>query len=478
MIKRYILPLLLVCILGCKAEQETTPSTVLKGAKVYLGNGGEIENSVIIIDNGIITTIGGKDTPIPDYADIIDVTGKYITPGLVDAHVHFSQTGYFDGRPGVLDIRDSIDFEEVQERQRNNPERYFEAYLRSGVTAVYDVGGFTWSLALQESVRNNPNAPHVAATGLLLTPPSDRKTTYSRTSTDSQFVSITSAEVGTKAVILNDSLGATGIKIHEIYLDDTVFMKSMIAVKNKIEERGNKMIVDAIPLEQAKQALRFGAKMLVHSVDDQPIDEEFIRMAKALDIIYCPTVIVVEGYLNSFKSLNGEFVINDPNIVIDEGTKNLLKSSTRFFQYFPAKDDKVAALESFIDGFEKMTTDREKMVLENLKRVYDQGITIALGTDAGNPGTLHGISVYDEMEAMQRAGIPGKEIIQMATKNGALAMERANDFGTLENGKMADLIILSDDPSTDISNMRTITHVMKGGLLRPVNKPFEKVVHN
>jgi imidazolonepropionase-like amidohydrolase len=218
--------------------------------------------------------------------------------------------------------------------------------------------------------------------------------------------------------------------------------------------------------------------MLVHSVDDQPIDEEFIRMAKALDIIYCPTVIVVEGYLNSFKSLNGEFVINDPNIVIDEGTKNLLKSSTRFFQYFPAKDDKVAALESFIDGFEKMTTDREKMVLENLKRVYDQGITIALGTDAGNTGTLHANSVYDEMEAMQRAGIPGKEIIQMATKNGALAMERANDFGTLENGKMADLIILSDDPSTDISNMRTITHVMKGGLLRPVNKPFEKVVHN
>lgn len=477
MLKKYFLLVLLACILGCTAEKETKPSTVLKGAKVYLGNGGELEDGVIIIDNGIITTIGSKDTPIPANSDVIDVTGKYITPGLVDAHVHFSQTGYFDGRPDVLDIRDSINFVDIQERQRNNPERYFEAYLRSGVTAVYDVGGFAWTLELQKTVENNLNAPHVAAVGLLLTPPSERKTTYSRTPTDSQFVSITSAEVGVKAVILNDSLGATGIKIHEIYLDDTVFMKSMIAVKNEIEARSNKMIVDAVTLEQAKQALRFGAKILVHSVDDQPIDEEFIMMAKELDIIYCPTIIVVEGYLNSFESLNGNFAINDPNNVVDEGTKNLLQSSKQFFQYFPPKEDEVAALESVVERFRKMTADREKMVLENLKRLYDEGITIALGTDAGNPGTLHGISVYDELEAMQRAGIPAKAIIQMATKNGALAMERVDDFGTLEKGKMADLIILSDDPSTDISNMRTITHVMKGGMLRPVNQPLVKVIN-
>lgn len=477
MLKKYSLLVLLACVLGCTAEKETKPSTVLKGAKVYLGNGGELEDGVIIIDNGIITTIGSKDTPIPANTDLIDVTGKYITPGLVDAHVHFSQTGYFDGRPDVLDIRDSIDFVEVQEQQRNDPERYFEAYLRSGVTAVYDVGGFTWTLSLQESVENNPNAPHVAAVGLLLTPPSEEKTTYSRTPTDSQFVSITSAEVGAKAVILNDSLGATGIKIHEIYLDDTVFMQSMIAVKNEIEARGNKMIVDAIPLEAAKQALRFGAKILVHSVDDQPIDEEFIRMAKESDIIYCPTIIVVEGYLNAFKSLNDEFVVNDPNNVVDEDTKNLLKSSKRFLKYFPSEDDKVVALQGLIEGIGKMVAYREKIALENLKRIYDEGITIALGSDAGNPGTLHGISVYDELEAMQRAGIPAKAIIQMATKNGALAMERANDFGTLEKGKMADLIILRDDPSTDISNMRTITHVMKGGMLRPVNEPFERVVN-
>jgi len=107
-------------------------------------------------------------------------------------------------------------------------------------------------------------------------------------------------------------------------------------------------------------------------------------------------------------------------------------------------------------------------------RVYEAGIPIAVSTDAGNPGTLHGISIYDELEAMQQAGIPPADLIVMATKNGARTMDREGDFGTLEKGKMADLIVLERDPGSDISNMRSITHVMRGGLLRPVDQPFEK----
>ena len=71
----------------------------------------------------------------------------------------------------------------------------------------------------------------------------------------------------------------------------------------------------------------------------------------------------------------------------------------------------------------------------NLKKMYDAGALIAVGTDAGNPGTLHGISIYDEMEAMQKAGISPNDLIVMATRNGAIAMDRIDDFGTLESGK-------------------------------------------
>jgi imidazolonepropionase-like amidohydrolase len=75
---------------------------------------------------------------------------------------------------------------------------------------------------------------------------------------------------------------------------------------------------------------------------------------------------------------------------------------------------------------------------------------------------------------MQRAGIPAKDLIGMATRSGALAMRRLDDFGTLEPGKMADLIVLDKDPSADAAHFRSITHVMRGGLLRPVDVAFEK----
>ena len=114
------------------------------------------------------------------------------------------------------------------------------------------------------------------------------------------------------------------------------------------------------------------------------------------------------------------------------------------------------------------------MMYSNLKLVHAAGIPIAVSTDAGNPGTLHGLSIYDELEAMQAAGLSANEIISMATRNGAIAMRREKDFGTLEAGKIADLIVLEKDPSADVNNFRSITHVMRGGLLRPINIPFEK----
>jgi len=461
---------LLILLVGCENKTEKEHYSVLKGATIFIGNGSRIAKGTIVIKEGVITAIGDENTTIPEGADIIDVTGKYITPGLIDAHVHFMQTGFFDARPDQLDIRDSIDYNQLQARLKDDPDRYYEAYLRSGVTAVYDVGGFNWTLGLQQSAEKNLNAPHVAASGMLLTPASKEQTAISNTATDSVFVNLTSPEIGRRTVRLNDSLGATGIKIHQLFLQDTVFMKSMLAVQDEIAKTNNKMIVHATTLEQAKQALRFNAKILVHSVDDYPIDDEFVRLAKEMNVIYCPTLIVLKGYLRAFESLQTDFILNDPNNAVDADTKLLMQSASSFFKFNPHGEN----FEVFLGNFEGYVNSIQKTMFDNLKRVHEEGITVAVSTDAGNPGTLYGISIYDEMEAMQAAGIEAEDIIQMATKNGAMAMERLNDFGTLETGKMADLIVLDSDPSTNISNMRSITHVMRGGFLRPVNEPFQK----
>ena len=96
----------------------------------------------------------------------------------------------------------------------------------------------------------------------------------------------------------------------------------------------------------------------------------------------------------------------------------------------------------------------------------DAGLTIAMGTDAGNPLTLHGPSVYAEMEAMQAAGMTPMEVLVASTRSGALAMRRLDDFGTVEKGKRADLLVLAADPVRDIRNLRQLRYVVKGGVVR------------
>ena len=88
-----------------------------------------------------------------------------------------------------------------------------------------------------------------------------------------------------------------------------------------------------------------------------------------------------------------------------------------------------------------------------------------VATDAGNPLTLHGPSIFTEMEAMQAAGVPAADILVMATRNGARAMGRERDFGTLEPGKLADLLVLAEDPRADVRAFRSRTHVMRAGRL-------------
>jgi imidazolonepropionase-like amidohydrolase len=103
----------------------------------------------------------------------------------------------------------------------------------------------------------------------------------------------------------------------------------------------------------------------------------------------------------------------------------------------------------------------------NLKRVSDAGITIAMGTDAGNPLTLHGPSVYAEMEAMQAAGLTPMQVLVAATRGASLAMGAEEVTGTLEKGKAADLIVVGADPTRDIANLRKLRYVMRAGVLYP-----------
>ncbi|MBZ9628818.1 amidohydrolase family protein [Psychroflexus sp. CAK1W] len=466
------LPLLLIIFISCNNAENTNPEYIVyKGATLFDGNGKKIENSVIVIKEGTIEAAGDENTAIPDNAEIIDVEGKFITPGLIDAHVHLSATGLFDTRPGMIKEKlvDSLNYLAAKAWTKNNIEKYYEAYLRTGVTAVYDNGGSPWTITLQESAETNLNAPHVAAAGPLITPAPERFVKSINPPVEKEMVRLTSDSLGQKVVQYNTYLGSTGIKIWRMSLDDSEFMANLKAVAEEVQNVGNKMIVHVSTLEEAKAALELGAKLLVHGVNDKIVDSEFVELIKNKNALYTPTTGSSDLWRLAMMALLGEKVeINDLNKVVDERTLRFLNNPEEYISDFDT-----LTVQEYIDfSLSKEYRKSDSLELANLKKLWDAGVTITVGTDAGIPGSMHGISYYNELEEMQKAGIPPAELIIMATRNGAMAMERLDDIGTLEKGKMADLIILEKDPSEDISNIRSITHVMRGGLLRPVNEKF------
>jgi imidazolonepropionase-like amidohydrolase len=452
-----------LALTSCEDAKSESPIYAVTGATLFDGTGAEaISNSIIIVREGRIECVGEQDDcSIPSKAETIDASGKYITPGMIDAHMHFSQTGFFDGRPDAMDITDEYPFPDVAAYQKQNPQRYYDTYLCSGITGIYDVGGFSWTIDFQEEAEGNPKAPHVAAAGPLLTPapgapfdlPSDRV-----------LVNLDSEETGVKTVQYLSSLGSTGIKFWQINTRSDEYMEWVSAAAEEIKKEGNQMIAHATTLEQAKAALKNGTKLLVHSVQDKDIDDEFIALAKENGTFYNPTLIVSAGYTLAYRVAAdiAPLPVNDPNGCVDTKTMDLITSASQFKDHERLSTN----FKERLNAFNPENDMVGETAMNNLKKVYESGISIVVGTDAGNPGTLHGVSIFDEMEMMQQAGITPEDLIVMATRNGAMAMRRLEDFGTLERGKFANLIMLDKNPSEDISNMRSLTHVMiKGDLM-------------
>jgi hypothetical protein len=102
---------------------------------------------------------------------------------------------------------------------------------------------------------------------------------------------------------------------------------------------------------------------------------------------------------------------------------------------------------------------------QNLKMMQEGGAIVAAGTDAGNIGTLHGPAIHRELELMVEAGLTPREALVAATSRAALVFSSEPEFGTVAEGRLADLLILDADPLTDVTNLRRIHRVVKGGVV-------------
>jgi hypothetical protein len=229
-------------------------------------------------------------------------------------------------------------------------------------------------------------------------------------------------------------------------------------VKAAIQEAhrlGFRVAVHATELSSATVSLEEGADILVHSVDDKEVDESFLKLARERKVVYCPTLIVSEDYARTatqqFAFCAEELAWGDPFVL---GT---------LFDVRHLSGSAVADRLRKLSEAPKPIQNKPAMA-KNLLKLMKAGIPIAMGTDAGNIGTLHGPSIFREMAAMEAAGMTPLEVLKAATVGGAQLMGRS-DLGRVSAGAQADLVLLDADPALSVKSFSRISKVIRGGRL-------------
>ncbi len=441
----------IVLFLFSATARAQDPITVIRGGTVIDSTGQTpIEDAVIVIEGGRIREIGpGDRVTVPDDAELIDAEGKWIIPGLIDAHVHFFQSGGIYTRPDVIDLREWRSYEEEREWIWNRLPDTFARYLSCGITGVVDVGGPMSNFDIRELAEQTERAPRVAVAGPLAStyvPPELQVD-------DPPIIRVFTPQDARELIRgqLGEDPDLTKVWfIHRPADDLSEQVEIVAAAIDESHAGGVRASVHATQLEVAKAAVRAGADVLVHSVSDLPVDDEFIELLKENDVLYTSTLVVSEGYREILNQevdlLDVERELGDPEVIATWSDLDRIPH-----------DEIPGGLRR------RQAPEGRPVAFDNLKRLQAAGVRVVGATDAGNIGTLHGPSLFREFDLMREAGLAPMEILISATRNAAAVMGKQDDVGTLEAGKYADLVILDADPLEDILNTTRIHLVMKGG---------------
>lgn len=407
-----------------------------------------IANATVVIRAGkIAQVVTGPTVSPPEGAQVINADGKFIMPGLWDTHIHIG------GSAGGFASQEEFSPEQFELNWR--------AYLYNGVTSVLDVCGAKDSvLEWRKSERKGSLlGPRVFAVGPGFTAPGGHPagTIYMG---NEWLIEQATRQVDDPEPARDKvrELAADGVDAIKAMYDDVggmvpkLSLKVLQAIIDEAHKHDTRVFVHVRNAQDAMDALNAGADGIEHIVgSDESACEQALQLAARKDAFWTPTLAVMEAqasmgdmaYLESFQtqgSVSG---------VVLESIKQLWQNAgTERFQ-------------------------RLEPCLESVRRLRELGVRVALGTDAGNPAVFHGLALHRELELMVRAGYSPIEAIVAATKTAAEKLGVEPDYGTVEQGKTADMVILSADPLQDISNTHKIEVVIKGGV---VHKREELVI--
>jgi imidazolonepropionase-like amidohydrolase len=422
-------------------------------------------STVIIRGDRIQSVMQNVTLELPQGATVINGYGKYLIPGIVDAHVHFFQSGNLYTRPDVIDLNAVVPYAQETARNQARLDATFRVWLASGVTGVVDIGGPFWNFDVRDRTQGNDLAPRMAVAGPLISMVERPQLDLG----DPPIIRIDSVEAARALVARELERNPDYIKVWFIHRerDDLSAQEAIVkATGDAAHAAGKKLAVHATELLVAKAALRAGADFLVHSVFDQPVDDEFIALARARNVIYCPTLFVTMGYplalFNLWRATPEELVRADPEILAAMDDLNEIppeKLPERFVAQL--KDARPPAPPT--------------IAMQNLRKLLDAGITVVMGTDAGNIGTLHGPSILREMRLMQDSGLTPLEVLRASTVDGARLLGLQGKGGVVASGMLADLVLLDADPLADTGNVGKVYRVIKNGVVYQPEKLMEAV---
>jgi imidazolonepropionase-like amidohydrolase len=446
-------------------------TALVNGTLIDPGAGKVVPNALVIIEGDHISVVGDQTTDFPRKgAQIVDCKGKFILPGYIDTHVHFFQSGDIYTRPDAVDLTSVRPYkDEVAWIKRNLPDA-LGRYIRCGITSVVDVGGPFWNFEARRIANSTAKAPRVAAAGPLISSVSRPQLDLG----DPPIVQIDTPEQGRELVRKLAAQHPDYVKIWYIVNAENPVEKFRPVVHAVIEEshaRKLRVAVHATELEAARTAVEEGADLLVHSVNDKPVDEAFVKLLKQKGTILCPTLVVFERY--------GRVFANKLNLTPEEkawGNPEVIASLDVTKIPADKMPDRIKTALANPDAVLDRIRKTYDVALKNLKTLEDAGITIAAGTDAGNIGTIHGPALFREFQLMKEAGLTPMQILQCATTNAARTFggETGAKIGAVAPGNFADLVILKSNPVDDIAHASDIESVIKNGIFYPADSPGKR----
>jgi imidazolonepropionase-like amidohydrolase len=404
------------------AQQAAAQSTAFVGGRVIDGAGRVIDNGTVVINGARITAVGPASTPIPAGATRVDLKGKTILPGLVNAHGHVAATTGLRSDPASY--------------TRDNLLRQLRTYAMYGVTTVFSLGD---DQAAGFELRNdNPRALDRAR--LFVAGP------------------VITGETAEAAREMTNKVADMKPDLLKIRVDDNLGSSRKMpepawrAAIATAHARKLPIAVHIYWLADAKATLLAGADLIAHSVRDVPVDDAFINALKSRDVCYSPTFT---REISTFIYDATPSWVDDPFFLkgAEQGVPEQLKDPRRHEQVrnsggWKAGQQYKASLE---------------VAKRNLKTLVDRGVRIAFGTDTGPPARFQGFFEHLELEMMVEAGLTPMQALVSATGDAARCHRRAGEIGTLAAGAAADLLILNANPLENIRNMRNIESVWING---------------